>query len=467
MTRILLAGVGPRPGSGSTRVYAPGLRLETFARVLVDAGHEVHGLEAAFAGAADALPAPMEGAASWRSTDLDPDRAAESISEAARRLRPDALIASTDAIGLAAARSAFDGPLLVDYNGHPMAERQMLAHAHGSDEGLLGQWLDLVPVLLRADKFATCSRAQRLALIGELGAAGRLGGRTAGHEFVLPLTPASAFDAPFVHSGAPLLRGSVVPEDGRILLFAGGYNTWQDIRTLFDAVERVLAADPKAHYASTGGAIDGHVSVVFEQFRAMADASPHRDRYHFVGWLEHDRFVDACLEADVGVSADLPTLEGELGCRNRMYAWLWAGMRVVVTELSEITRDLAVLDSFRAVPVGEPEGLARALLDALQAGRLDDEAAEAVRDGMREHFAPSRLLAPLVEWAADPTIAPDREAGGLPRNPLAEAMASFGGDAGRIAAARELAARIRGSRLLRLWLRRNPDAERLLRILKD
>lgn len=467
MTRLLVVGVGPRPAAGQSQVFAPGLRLHTMTAVALAAGHEVHVLEALFPGVTTEVDPPV-GVASHQVVPLDVVALTQLIDAAAERLNPDALVVLTDGVALAAARCRWHGPLYVDYNGHPMAERQMQGAVHENDDSLAAQWAFVLPVLLRADRFATCSRAQRLALIGELGAAGRINARTCGHELVDVLRPPLPFDEEFRPTRPGFLRGGHVAPDARIILFTGGYNTWLDEELLFEAVERTLAHDPRALYVSTGGEIRGHVSRVFQRFRARVEASPHRDRYRFLGWLDHADYVDCCLEADVGVMTDRWTLEGELGCRNRLYGWLWGGMRAVATDLAEIVHaELGPAGLVSGTPTGDVEGFAGALGRELALGRFDASAAAERRQLLRRLCAPAVYYRDFTRWLAAPERAPDRTGAHLPRNPLADWMAhvdGWGNPADPQSAAaytKRLLERLAGSRAFRLYLAAHPETAAL------
>ncbi|MDK2970907.1 MAG: hypothetical protein PWP23_662 [Candidatus Sumerlaeota bacterium] len=465
MTCLLVIGVGPRPGPGQTHVYAPGLRLHTVAGELIRAGHQVHAAECLFGGRDEqSVGQPFPGAASHTALPGGIAAMTSAISRLCHEHAPQAIVALTDGVALAAARAEYDGPLYIDYNGHPMAERQMQGAIHGNNDALASQWEYVLPVLLRADRFATCSGAQRLALIGELGAAGRIGAETCGHELVDVLRPPLPFEEEFRLSEPGRLRGGWVPADSRVILFTGGYNTWLDEALLFAAVERVLAADPKAVYVSTGGGIDGHVTEVFARFRARTESSPHRDRYRFVGWLDHEAYVDCCLEADVGVMTDRWTLEGELGCRNRLYGWLWGGMRAVATDLAEIVhRELGPLGLVKGTPTGDVDAYAAALAGELEAGRFGDDEAARRRELLRTHCSPKAYYQPLLDWATSPEKAPDRSSGMRPGNPLSDWMAfvdRLGVPGVPGAGADELRIfldRLAGSRAFQLYLKTNPD----------
>lgn len=468
MTRLLVAGVGPRPASSASAVFAPGLRLQTVAGELARHAHDVEILEYTFGGEAYKEGPPPEAVRAVHPLPSGETEARATLDHCVETFRPDAVVALTDWVAWLVATSDWEGPLYVDYNGHPMAERQMSSFVHENDDGLLEQWRFLLPVLLRADRFATCSGTQRLALIGELGAVGRMNAATCGHDLVDVLRPPVTFSEPFAPSeDAPYLRGTRVPEDARIMLFTGGYNTWLDEEMLFAAVERVLEADPRAVYVSTGGAIASHVTRVFERFRELVERSPHRERYCFVGWLEHRHYVDCCLEADVGLFSDRWTLEGELGFRNRIFGWAWAGMRTVATDLCEEVREEFVpLGIVEPVACGDVEGFANALLGTLEKGRLSPEEAERQREAILQRCSPAREYEALVRWAADPRVAPDRAGGGRASNSLAALHAEALAAAPAGEDMKELLERLEGSRAFRLWASGQPRVRELIEKLR-
>lgn len=468
MKPVLLVGVGPLPAPDRRRVHATGLRLQWFLRALQRAHIPTLLGEIYFSGVDDTfLPHRADHIVEHRqligcATDL-----ARQISEWTTAVPVSAIVALTDIGALAATRSVYTGPLHVDYFGHPMAERAQQAHAHDSDASLHGQWLDVLPVLLRADRFSVCSAPQRSALLGELGAAGRLNRHTVAHEFVEIVPPALPFDEPLRATDRDYLYRRGIPRDARIVAVTGGYNTWLDEETLFHGIEQALGRDDRLHFVSTGGAIEGHVTRLYERFQARVAASPLRSRMHLLGWLPHEQLNDVLLAADVGVNADLPTREGEFGCRNRLWGWLWAGMRVVTTVSSESTQQLVDQGWARAVPFANPAALADAILAEATTGRRPDPTS--IHPQLRQQWGDENHLQALVPWLQDPAPAPDRAHGHTVHNPLADLQRQFLDLATSQArhqqqteVLRQLLARLEGSRAIALYRRTQPQFEALL-----
>lgn len=408
---ILVLGVGPVPPEGPTRLMAPGLRVWSLAEVLARAGHRVVLAEAAF-GKGDGTPAREmreeaidlpHGVELWR---VSADGAR--VAAFCRRLHAErgfaAAVANSDVMAAALCAARLSCPVWLDINGHPMAERQMLAAVYGSDSGLVAQWRLLVPILLGGDRYSTCSEAQRRALLGELAFAGRFE-PTSGPALACSI-PAVAHEVDLKPTG-PAARGRQVPADARIVLWTGGYNTWTDVETLFEALSMAMEADPGLWFVSTGGAIDGHDDQTFRRFRERVDRSALRARFVFAGWVPSREVANYYAEADVAVLIDANSVEGRLGTRTRLIEWIQAGVPIAATPLCELALGLASAGGLAPYAIGD----ARALAEAI--GRLSSDRAQArrqadrAREYLRRHHDAATACAPLLAWAARPIPAPD------------------------------------------------------------
>ncbi len=411
MATILLLGVGPTPAPAITKLYAPGLRLWIFTRTLAANGHKVIMGEAQFAGEAEQRetscePEPLFANAVRVRMPASPEAAAPMIERLVQEHQPACLVATTDVMNLAASLARVSLPRWFDFNGHPMAERQMQAKVFGSDGGILAQWRYVVPALLCGDHFSVCSLPQKYALIGELGCCGRLNQWTAGHDLVDVIVPGYIEQQVSVQR-KPAIRGPVVGPDAFVMLWTGGYNTWVDVETLFHGVEYAMERSPTLYYVSTGGAIQGQDEQTFVRFQNLVAQSPHRDRYHFCGWVPLADLQNYYLDADVAVNIDIFSYEGLLGARNRLFAWILAELPVVSTSLSEFPRELEAQRLISTFQIGDSCGLGKLLLHIEQHKEEYRQKARAAKEFVIKHCAPEKLLAPLLQWVQHPQHAPD------------------------------------------------------------
>ncbi len=429
---LIVAGVGPVPVGNPGRVYAPGLRLYAFSKILHESGFRVIMGEAAFAGKQEALPTAGAGVP-WehRVLPFDVRSAAPILRQWIHSDRPEAVITTTDVMNLASAMAGEGVPRWMDFNGHPMVERQELSRVHSCDDGLADQWNQVLPSLLAGDHFSTCSTPQKYALIGELGAVGRLNRFTSGHDLVTSIPPGPVFHEG-KPTGIPALRGRLYPENAFCLLWNGGFNTWVDEEMLFKGVEAAMIREERLHFLLTGGAIEGHDESTFVRFQERVNGSPVRSRFHFCGWVPLEHLPDYYAAADAAINLDRFSYEALLGCRNRLFSWIRFGLPVITTPESEITGLLVERGLAAAVRTGDSAGLAALLADMVQNPAEYKEMAVKAARFLAEEYTYERLLQPLVAWARDPRTAPDRFgvnaanlAGGItgPDNTLACLMA--------------------------------------------
>jgi hypothetical protein len=83
------------------------------------------------------------------------------------------------------------------------------------------------------------------------------------------------------------------------------------------------------------------------------------------GWVPYDDRVNYLLEADIGISLHLATLETRFAFRTRVLDYLWSGLVPVVNDgdtIAELVRDN---DVGRVVPIGDDAALAAAIADLI------------------------------------------------------------------------------------------------------
>jgi glycosyltransferase involved in cell wall biosynthesis len=199
----------------------------------------------------------------------------------------------------------------------------------------------------------------------------------------------------------------VVPQEAFILLWLGGYNHWCDVDSLFEAVEQAMSRDEKIHFVSTGGQIDGHNESAFPRFQAKTSRSPHRDRYHFQGWIESDEVPNYLLEANAGINVDRACYEAIYGARHRMTEMLQAGLPVITTQITEISHQAVHAGAALGSETGAPQAMADHILFAAGHPRQLVEMGVRGRELFLEKFTHEITTRPLLEWLKCPQHAPD------------------------------------------------------------
>lgn len=462
--RVLIVGCSPLPFENQRMNHAPGARTWQFAEALAGDGHAVCVVTMRIPGAYTAEGGPVE----VTEHDGVPIFAVEHelfrrpgvVEQAAAAFRPEVVIGASSALpGLRAVEVAGGLPVWVDLFGDLLAEAQARLSVHPDED--LAAYRDLLATLLeRGDAFSAVSDRQRYCVMGQLGLVGRLNRWTRGHGLVHAV-PCSLPDAtPEPRPELVAAAASEFDADDVVLLWGGGFNTWCDVDTLVDGVERAMAANPRLRLVATGGPIPGHDDLTYDRFADRVARSESGDRFVVKGQLGAEEAAAVRRRADLGIVTEKDLVERALGSSGRVLQWIRDGLPVVCTQASELGSLLAGHGLAATYRVGDADDLARVILDAaddLDAAR--ERAARALRYGL-EHWSTAATTAPLRAWAEHPVRAADAAA----ENPLSTAVAfdaarRVGGleveldaERARFHELRSELGRIHQSRMWRIWM---------------
>ena len=413
--RLLVIGFSPLPFEKEQRLGALCFRTWHVAQALLAAGHQVTVVGVRLAGAyasEDTRPQVLR----FRGRHFTYYSVAHSVFEQSAflqrlcdQVKPDAIVAVHAYPTWAASRLASDAPLWADLNGYAMTEAQARAAVAGDEAVMAEAWKWERAALARADAFSVVSARQKYVLIGELAAVGRLKGANFGQDYVYHL-PNAVEPEPYRHTKI-VLRGRLVGERDFVVLWAGGYNTWTDVDTLFRGVTAAMREEPRLKFVSLGGAMPGRDETTFYHFRTLVAESQFADRFVFTGWVPTEEVPNYYFESDVGINIDRYSYEMLIGCRYRILDMLRAGLPVVTTLGTEISQVVEQERLGATFTPGDAAGLRLAILALAR----DESRRRRSADRARDHVLRNRLvhdvMRPLLRWAADPSPSPDRLTG--------------------------------------------------------
>ncbi len=406
--RVLVLGASPLPFENQRMNYAPGTRTWQLARPLAAAGHAVcvacSRIPGAYSEGLRSVAELMRAGAVIYTLERDAfegDRLLPGLVEA---FRPEVLAGASALPSRRAAELAGEAPLWVDFFGDPMAEAQAKAAVDGGDD-LLAYFYLMSDLLARGDAFAAVSERQRHAVIGQLGLAGRLNRATQGLELVRTV-PCAVWHGHHAEGAGGPPPEDVEPEDF-VVLWSGGFNTWGDVDTLFEALELAIAEVPAIRFVSTGGEISGHDEDSYGRFAARVKSSKLRQRFLLKGFLpavEAERYL---ARADLGVVTEKPIYERFLGSSARVVHWLGRGLPLVCAEVSELGATLAASELALTYAPGDVSGLARRIVEAAADRDRLRRVGERGRAYAEEHWTFERTARPLVDWVEGAERLPD------------------------------------------------------------
>ncbi len=420
MSRIMLLGMSPLPFENDKKVYGTGIRTWQFARPLLEKGHELclvtYAIQSAYP---DGFISENQEEYAYEGKrfryhclsqgDFEDTGQIQKIYE---DFSPDCLIGCTFYPSDMAARllsrikTKARVPFWADLFGHVMAEAQARAFMDEDDSALFHYWNGEYGILTEADIFSCVSKRQSYALVGELGAAGRLNRHSSGYEFTHVIACGMPQEE-YRHEKIVFRGKGKIAKDDFVILWTGGYNTWTDIDTLFEALTEAMSKNPSIFFVSTGGEIPEQDVKTYPRFLSLIEDSPFKERFLMNGWIDGRDVPNYYFEADVGINIDKDIYEVKLGSKNRILDWMRADLLTLssdVCELTEIIRENGLGLTFR--PKDAKDLAAKILTSAADKDRLKDLAKKA---GIyaRKNFSFEKTTEKLCQWAQEPHFSPD------------------------------------------------------------
>ncbi|MBF0496443.1 MAG: glycosyltransferase [Deltaproteobacteria bacterium] len=264
---------------------------------------------------------------------------------------------------------------------------------------------NIFAALLYGDFFVTANERQKDFLLGMLSALGRIGpGELTDHMF--GVIPTGVPSTPPKSTGASFIRGKLIPEDWRIVLWPGGIYPWFDGETAVRAfsivakqIERVALVFVGAHNpVSPTFSQDG-----FKVTKELAESSGLLGRrVFFYDWLPYDDRATMYEESDIVVLTYRDTLETKFSFRTRIVDCLWGGKPVICTEgdgLSELIDKNAA--GFKVRP-GDPSDVAEKMIHLLENPVLMEDMSRQASLLAGSHFRWEKVIEPLNRFCHHP-----------------------------------------------------------------
>lgn len=421
MSKILILGMSPLPFENERKAYGTGIRTWQFALPLLENGHEICLVNYAIPSAYDAgFKSVFNKEQIFKDyrfvyNILTPDDFENTLilSEIFTNFNPAVLIGCTFYPSYFASKilqklpEKNQIPFWADLFGNVMAEAQARAFMDNSDKCLFHYWNSEFNILTSADIFSSVSQRQSYALIGELGACGRLNMWTSEYNFTRVI-PCGMPDEEFIHEKNVLRGFGNISGDDFVVLWTGGYNTWTDVDTLYRGLISAMSINPKIKFVSTGGEIPEQDTITYPHFLELINSGRFRENFVMNGWINGADVPNYYFEADIGINIDKDIYEVSLGSKNRILDWMRAGLCVLssnVCELTEIIKDEGIGYTFNA---HDFMGMSDKII---YLSRHPDEVKKTAEKGRiyaREHFNFHKTTRDLINWLKNPSFAPDK-----------------------------------------------------------
>ena len=264
-------------------------------------------------------------------------------------------------------------------------------------------------LLRRGDFFIVANERQRFYYLGMLNMLGRINPRTRDAR-LMGIVPFGVPSEEPVHSKTAL-KGVIVPEGAKVILWSGGIYPWFDPFTLMKAMKILAAKIPDVKLVIQGGVhprLHAPDSTYRAALRMAKELSLLGDTVVEIPWVPLNECFNYFLESDLGVCIHEQNLENELSFRTRVLAFLRAGLPVVVSRGDVLSLEIQKFECGKVVSPGDEKELAVAMAEILEdeekRGRMSYNAKEFV---LRE-YAWEKVIRPLEKFCSEPRLADDR-----------------------------------------------------------
>jgi glycosyltransferase involved in cell wall biosynthesis len=412
MARIQLITCHPARLIAGRRIEAAHYRAEQFLEPLLADGHEI----LLCAGARDEEPSSSPaipnscGSLVYQPIPFGQRGWVSLLQKSHDRFKPDCVIAVNYLHCLYATRLKTECPVWMDIYGDMITIQQAYCYRLGANRGMPTTVGFMREILRSGDIFSVCGQPQRHMLVGELAMSGRLNHETFGYDFtrvILPGSPQLPAEDEERKRHRSHSKLGLAPDDF-VTLWCGGYNTWTDVDTLFEALEWVMARHPKLHYVSVGACTYGAPENVYTRLLTLIDGSPFRDRYHMQGWQPWQEIPRYYAESHVGLNIDAMHYETIYGTRTRLVEMIAAGLPVITTEGTELSYLLQASRAALTFEVGRWDQLGSQILRLACDQTLRKEMVRAALRSAQSEFSFAATTESLRSWVKSPARAPDR-----------------------------------------------------------
>jgi glycosyltransferase involved in cell wall biosynthesis len=413
MKRILLVGYNPPQLSGENKIEAAHYRTWQFLQPLLDDGHQICLSADQLTGNDNLASIPQEwsGQLQYKPVPYGHQGWRVQLQHIHDEYRPDCVVAVNFSHCLYASRLKTPKPIWMDIYGDMLTIMQAACFRTQSDRGLATSIAYMRQVLSAGDAFSVCSSPQKHLLVGELAMSGRLNRHTFGYEFahlILPGSPAITNSNSTQLVDKDILSQHGIREDDFVVLWSGGYNTWTDIDTLVKGLEAAMNKDTRIHYVSVGDSTYQAPDNVYIHLQEKVARSPHRDRFHLLGWRPWSEMESYYRSSHLGLNIDAIHYETIYGTRTRLLEMLVAELPVITslgTELSYLLESHGAALTFQ---VGDWKALAAGILALAGDESRRQEMRNLAKDYAQNGLSFYQTTAPLRDWVKDAQRAPDK-----------------------------------------------------------
>lgn len=223
-------------------------------------------------------------------------------------------------------------PLIVD-SYYAMVFEKLVSISDSKNElgqKILAEKLHIMSkILTQADHFIVATPRQRDYMLGFISPLGKINleNFTKSNTSIIP----NFVDVSFSKKRTKRLRGKLVEQDDKVIIWLGGVYPWFDPLPIIRAMPKINRKVKKAKLLIIGGKNPstgfGHVYQAAEEEAKKLNL--YQNQVIFVDWVPKEQSFAYCAESDLFVILSKPTLEDEFAYRTRTLTALLLGIPAI------------------------------------------------------------------------------------------------------------------------------------------
>ena len=269
------------------------------------------------------------------------------------------------------------------------------------------------------DFFICANERQRDLWLGFLAARGRINPYTYPEDKTLrrliDVVPFGLTPEPPRHEKQVLkgVHGDIAKDD-KVLLWGGGLWEWLDPLTVIQAMARIVEKRQDVKLVFPGSRHPYKERVPDMEIRQQALRLSQElgldEAYVFFGdWVPYEEWPNYLLEADIGVSLHLDTVETRFAFRTRILDYIWAGLPIVATRGDAMAEVIKGYGLGLLVDPQDVDQLTQVLLELLEGPSLRQAYQPSFVEAAKQ-LTWDRVAEPLIRFCRHPYRAPDKVA---------------------------------------------------------
>ncbi|MGC9032492.1 MAG: glycosyltransferase [Candidatus Woesearchaeota archaeon] len=260
-------------------------------------------------------------------------------------------------------------------------------------------------ILKYGDLYLVASERQRYYYLGILTSLGIINPKTYKQDMI-KIVPFGVQNKEPEYKG-PVLKGNVVPENKRILIWPSGIMPWFDAETAIKAI-KIVNKKYKDVVLVFVGALSkrSSKSLTYKGFKRAEILAKKLNLLNknvfFTEWLPYDKRESIYFEAEFGICTYKKGYENDLSFRTRITDFFYGRMPVICSEGDILSEEIKKYKLGYVISEGDEKELAEKIIYLLENKNEIDAMKKNIDSYVKEFLVWDKVIEPIDEFCKNP-----------------------------------------------------------------